>query len=147
MARKKETTVAIAERELTSETENDEQTAEENKRERVDLEALAPHDRVTITISVPAEFKLLVLKQAEEAQTQGAALVRNVLVEHFGYTLPESFTKRTRTTKYSHLSDEEKAQIQKANAKAQRDKVRKMLAALENDPELAARMEAQISQV
>lgn len=123
----------------------DENDAETNKRERVDLEALQPLDKVIVAITVPAEMKLALLKQAEDKQINITTLARDFLANAIGYTVPDEFTKRTRKSKYSHLTPDERKKMIADNAKKQRDHVRDMLKLLEANPELKAQLESQMA--
>ncbi len=93
--------------------------SEESKRERVDLATLAPHDKVTITLSVPVEFKRMVNAKADESDQSAAEYLRDLSVKHFNYELPKSFVevKRGRTSvKYAGMTAEEKKEaIKKEN--------------------------------
>lgn len=125
------------------ETGTDEEDEEAtNKRERVDLESLQPHDKVNLSITIPAELKLQIIKTAEENNVSASTYLRNLACQRWEYSLPESFTvKRGRvSTKYAGMTaDEKKAEIAK-EAKANREKMKRMLAALEANPELAAQL-------
>jgi hypothetical protein len=122
-----------------TEDEDDDAT---NKRERVDLESLQPHDKVQLNITIPAELKLAIIKTAEESGQSASNYVRGLVCQRWEYSLPESFTVRRgrQSTKYAGMSPEEKKAAIASEAKANREKMKRMLAALEANPELAAQL-------
>lgn len=143
MARKQKEngTMAIAERELTDETQAHDEDApdsEKAKRERVDLETLDPNERVTLTIAVPAGMKLALIQAGERQNVSGTSYARDILAQHIEYTIPASFTERTRTSKWA--SEEERKEAYKQKAKSERDRVKMLLARLKENPELAAEL-------
>lgn len=141
--------MAIAERELTTSDETvseieEAPDSEKAKRERVDLETLAPDAKVMISISVPAGMKLALVKRAEENGTPIATnYARTLLADALGYEIPDSFLERTRTGKYAGMSDEDIKAAKAADAKAKRDSVAALLKALKSDPSKLAELAAQ----
>lgn len=137
--------MAIAERELTSndeiENENDEQPTsiveEKAKRERVDLDTLPDDEKVMISFAVPAGMKKLLNKRGEEAQMSGATWARDQLASVLGYEIPDEFSERTRTGKYSGMSEEEIKAAKAAESKAKRDQVSALLKSLKGNDQLA----------
>lgn len=152
MARTKDREMAVATEEMTDQTENvgnsnevqsetppttDETAENKSKRERVDPATLAPQEKVTLALTLPAEFVVMLTKAGEEKSLVTSAYARQVLADAFGYTIPESFTERTRSSKYS--SEEERIAEQKKRTTQNRENTKKALAALkELNPELAA---------
>lgn len=121
---------------------DDEDEEATNKRERVDLESLQPHDKVQLNITIPAELKLQIIKTAEENGQSASTYVRNLVCQRWEYALPESFTVRRgrQSTKYAGMSPEEKKAAIAQEAKAKREKMARLMAALEQHPELAAQL-------
>lgn len=143
--RRKGTEMAIAERELTSNDEQDEITndeptsitAEKAKRERVDLDTLPDDEKVMISFAVPAGMKKLLNKRGEEAQMSGASWARDQLASVLGYEIPDEFSERTRTGKYSGMTEEEVKAAKAAESKAKRDQVAALLKSLKGNDQLA----------
>lgn len=85
---------------------------------------LPADERVSMMFGMPAGLKAQVEAEAEKGETTAAALVRNLVAEKFGYTLP--VTERTgRAKKYG--SDEEKDKVKKEKGKGRRALIRALL--------------------
>lgn len=109
-------------------------TTESKKRKRVNVDELAsqnPHEKVLLNIPFPAEMRVMLRSQAEQANVSEAQFVRDLVADRLGYEVPASFNERKhRIGQFSGLSDEEKkAKIAEAN-KAKREQVNTLLAAI-----------------
>lgn len=124
--------------ELTNANDDDDApNTEKAKRERVDLEALDPNERVQFSVTMPAGLKLALIKAGEAEKIAGSAHARNLLANAVGYTVPDSFNERTRSHKYA-TPEEAKAATANA-AKERRELMKKIMAAAKNgDIDLAA---------
>jgi len=142
--KRKDTEMAVAEREpmVTNESEDETHDVEKAKRERVDLETLDPNERVTLTIAMPAGMKLAILSKGEEASIAGSAYARDILAHAIEYTIPASFTERTRTSKWA--SEEERKEAYKQKQKSERTRVKNLLAALAQNPEVAKQLGVEV---
>lgn len=114
--------------------EDEEATA---KRERVDLEALQPHDKTQLAVSIPAEFKLQIVKAAEENGKSASEYAREILCQRFEYSLPESFTVRRgrQSQKYAGMTAEERKEAIAREGKQERARLKALLAQLESNKE------------
>lgn len=150
--------MAIAERELASEQAEDENTngtpdenpstttdgdTEKAKRERVDLDSLPAHEKVQLSIAVPAGLKLALTKMAESQEANFASFVRDHMASIAGYTIPDEFNQKVRAGKYAGMSDEDVKAAKAAEGKAQRDRVKALLTALKSNPDALAEIAAQ----
>ena len=140
MARKRGTEMATDVSEIVADETIEDESEDEvkAKRERVDLETLDPNEKVMLSVSMPAGLKLAILKAGEEASKAGSIFALEVLAQRFEYALPDTFLKRTRKHKYA-TPEEAKEAAAKA-AKAHRENVKAILAALKANPDAAANL-------
>lgn len=124
----------------TASNEDENPTSEKAKRERVDLEKLDPNERVQLNITVPAGMKLALIKAGEGDNLAASAYARNVLANTIGYTVPASFTERTRSHKYE--SEEARIAAQKERNQQRSALAKKLMALAASDPEIAAKLAA-----
>lgn len=114
---------ATAEQEVTAESEDED---EKHSRSTVKAKDLDPNERVSMMFGMPAGLKAKIEEAAEADDLPSAALVRNIVAEHFGYELPV-ITRGGARKKYA--SDEEREAARKTKAKGRRNLIRNLLEA------------------
>lgn len=102
---------------------------------------LDPHERVSVMFQMPAELKAKLEDIADDRGIAVAALVREIVADHFNYELPEIQRGGARR-KYATDAEREAARKQKA---ADRNKlIKNLLSAYKSgklDPEVLAALE------
>lgn len=90
-----------------------------------------PKTTAMIGVNVPIDMKAILDKTAEDAGKTPAAWLRDLLAQTVNYTLPIKIAKGRASNKYVGMTDEQKAEAQKAENTVKRQTASALLAALE----------------
>ena len=95
-----------------------------SEKDAVKASTLPPNERVNIMFGMPAGLKALIEEQSDERKIPSAALVREIVANHFSYELP-AIQRGGARSKYAN--DEEREAAKKAKQEERRNLINNLL--------------------